>query len=76
MRRIALLLATVLLAAVLLASGTGPVAAQPGKNQIEVTTDQCSNGKTYTFVLNGESNVGQIEGTTSNVIVVRSEVTF
>ncbi len=75
MRRIALLLATVLLAAVLLASGIGTAAAEPQKNQIVVPAT-CDNGETPTFVINGMSKVGKIEGSTSNIVVKRFTATF
>ncbi len=50
MKRIALLLTTVLLAAVLLAGRIGTLTAEP-ENQIEATTGRCSNSETYTFVI-------------------------
>ncbi len=75
MRRIAFLLVTVLLTAVLFASGIGTATAEPQKNQIRVLT-QCDNGKRLTFVVNGEGNVGQIIGSRNNIVIQRSKLTF
>ncbi len=75
MRRIALLLVTVLLAAVLLAGGIGTATAQPGKNQIEVPV-KCTNGEKYTLVFNAMSKTGQIKESTSNVVVKSGTVTY
>jgi hypothetical protein len=75
MRRMILLLAMVLLTAILFASGIATVAAEPMKNQIEVPA-RCGKDGKYTFVLNGEGNVGHIEGSTSNIIVQRYTVTY
>lgn len=75
MRRIALLLVTVLLAAVLFASGIGTAAAEPQKNQIEVPVT-CSNGEQFTLVFNAMSKTGQVRGSTSNVVVKSGTVTY
>lgn len=75
MRRIALLLVTVLLAAVLLAGGIGTATAQPGKNQIEVPV-KCTNGEKYTLVFNAMSKTGQIKESTSNIVIKSGTVTY
>ncbi|MDQ3639464.1 MAG: hypothetical protein M3426_16065 [Actinomycetota bacterium] len=75
MRRIAFLPVTVLLAAVLFASGIGTVAAEPQKNQIEVPVT-CSNGEQYTLVFNAMSKTGQVLGNTSNIVIKSGTVTY
>ncbi len=75
MRRMILLLEIVLVATVVFASGIGTVAAEPMKNQVVVPAS-CSDGKTYTFVLNGEGNAGHIIGSKSNIIIARATVIF
>ena len=75
MRRFGLLIAMVLLAVVLLASGVGTAAAEPQKNQILVPVT-CDNGQSYTLVINGMSKVGQISGGNQNLVVTEFDVTF
>lgn len=77
MRRIAFLLVTVLLAAVLLAGGTGTATAEPQKNQIKVRVS-CDNDPEpeYTLVFNAMSKTGQVLGSTSNVVVKSGTVTY
>lgn len=75
MRRIVLLLVTVLLAVVLFAGGIRTAAAEPQKNQIEVPVT-CSNGEQYTLVFNAMSKTGQVRGSTSNVVVKSGTVTY
>jgi hypothetical protein len=73
MRRRAPLLAAATLAATLLVGGTA--AAEPGMNQILVPAE-CDNGEEYTFVVNGEGNVGHLLGSNSNFVVKRYEVSY
>ena len=75
MRRFGLLIAMVLLAVVLLASGVGTAAAEPQKNQILVPVT-CDNGQSYTLVINGMSKVGQISGGNQNLVVTEYTVTY
>ena len=74
MRRAYLLLA-ILFTALLCLSGIGVAAAEPQKNQIVVEAS-CKNGQDYTFVINGMSKTGDIESSTSNVVVKKYAVTY
>ena len=73
MRKIVLLLGTVL-AAVLLVGGTA--LAEPGKNRITSETSSCSNGENYTFTINAMGKAGKLEGTNSNLIIKRFNLTY
>jgi hypothetical protein len=69
LRRTYLLLA--MFTALLCLSGIGVAAAEPPelqKNQIPVVAS-CRNGQDYTFVINGMSKTGDVEESTSNVVV-------
>jgi hypothetical protein len=59
MRQAVPLLATMLFAMVLLASGTETGIAEPQKNQISVDVE-CDNGEEYTLVFKGEGNAGHV----------------
>ena len=77
MRRIALLLTSMLLTAALLAAGIGTVAADPlNNNRLEVPCEV--DGEEYVFVINGEGVAGHIigEGETGNIIPVQDTVTY
>jgi hypothetical protein len=68
MRRVYLLSA---ITVVLCLSGIGVAAAEPPelqKNQIRVEAS-CTNGQEFTFVINGMSKTGDVEESTSNVVV-------
>jgi hypothetical protein len=73
MRQAVPLLATMLLAMVLLASSIGTGIAEPQKNQISVTVS-CDNGKTYPLVFNGEGNAGHVTYAGPNNIIPKSYV--
>ena len=73
MKRKALLLTAVMLAATLLVGGTA--AAEPHKNQVRVQAS-CDNGKNYTFVLNAQGNSGKIVGSKSNIIIKSYVATY
>ena len=73
MRR-ACFLSAIVLTAVLCVSGIG-LAAEPQKNQIVVEAS-CSNGQDYTFVINGMSKTGDVEESTSNVVVKQYTVEY
>jgi hypothetical protein len=67
MRR-AYFLSAMLFTAVLCVSGIGLATAEPQKNQIVVQMpeeeDPCTNGKHYTFVINGMSKTGHVTPST------------
>ncbi len=71
MRRAVPLLATVLLAMVLLTSATDTGIAESQKNQILLPVT-CDKGKEYTLVFNGEGNAGQVESAGPNNIIPKS----
>jgi len=75
MKRIVLLLTTILLSTMLLAGGIETAAAEPQKNQIEVPV-KCDNGEKYTFVINGEGNAGHLTESTSNLVIKSYTVTY
>jgi hypothetical protein len=75
MKRTVRVLTTVLIATTLAASTIGSAVAEPGKNQIEADAS-CSNGETYTFVLNGMGKAWKLEETNSNLIVKRYTLTY
>ena len=75
MRKFGLLATAALLAVVILASGVGTAAAEPQKNQILVPV-KCDNGQSYTFVINGMSKVGKINGSNQNLVITEYTVTF
>ena len=64
-----------LVAALLLAGSAGAALGEPHKNQISVPVS-CSNGAEVTFVVNGESNAGQVVGEKRNVLIKRYEATY
>jgi hypothetical protein len=75
MRRVYLLSA---ITVVLCLSGIGVAAAEPPelqKNQILVKAS-CTNGQKFTFVINGMSKTGDVEESTSNVVVKQYTVTY
>jgi hypothetical protein len=78
MRR-AIFFSAMLFSAMLCLSGIGLAAAEPQKNQIVVEAT-CSNGQSYTFVINGMSKTGQVTDEThvdvSNVVVKQFTVTY
>jgi hypothetical protein len=68
-----------LFTAVLCLSGIGVAAAEPKelqKNQIVVETEPCTNGQSYTFVINGMSKTGDVKASTSNVVVKQYTVDY
>jgi hypothetical protein len=71
MRQAVPLLATMLLAMVLLASTIETGIAEPQKNQIAVPV-KCDNGEKYTLVFNGEGNAGHLEFAGPNNIIPKS----
>jgi hypothetical protein len=77
--RRAYLLSTMLLTALLCLSGIGVAAAdspQLQKNQILVEASCEDNSQEYTFVINGMSKTGDVEGSTSNVVVKKYNVQY
>jgi hypothetical protein len=64
-----------LIATTLAVSTMSSAVAEPGKNQIEATAE-CSNGETYTFVLNGMGKAWQLEETNSNLLVKSYTLTY
>jgi hypothetical protein len=64
-----------LIATTLAVSTMSSAVADPGKNQIEATA-ACSNGETYTFVLNGMGKAWQLEETNSNLLVKSYALTY
>ncbi len=56
-------------------SGTEAARAEPGKNQIEAQAT-CSDGRSYTFVLNGMGKAWKLEGTNSNLLVKSYTLTY
>jgi hypothetical protein len=64
-----------LIATTLAVSTMTSAVAEPGKNQIEATAS-CSNGETYTFVLNGMGKAWKLEGTNSNLQVKSYTLTY
>ena len=75
MRRAYLLLA-ILFTALVCLGGIGVAAAEPQKNQIVVQTTSCSNHQEYTFVINGMSKTGDVQASTSNVVVKQYTVDY
>jgi hypothetical protein len=75
MKRTVRVLIVSLIATILCASTMTSAVAEPGKNQIEATA-VCSNGETYTFVLNGMGKAWQLEGTNSNLQVKSYTLTY
>jgi hypothetical protein len=75
MKRTVRVLTTLLIATAFAASVVGSAVAEPGKNQIRAEA-LCSNGETYTFVLNGMGKAWQLEGTNSNLQVKRYTLTY
>jgi hypothetical protein len=71
MRQAVPLLATMLLAMVLLATTIETGIAEPQKNQISVPV-RCDNGEKYTLVFNGEGNAGHLEFAGPNNIIPKS----
>ncbi len=79
MRRIALLLTSMLLNAALLAAGIGTVAADPLKNPRLLVPASCEvDGEVeeFVFVINGEGVAGHIIGETGNIIPVQDTSTY
>jgi hypothetical protein len=74
MRKVTTLLLAIAMGLVVLSS-MGAAWAEPGKNQIEATA-YCSNGETYTFVLNGMGKAWKLEETNSNLIVKSYTLTY
>jgi hypothetical protein len=75
MKRTVRVLIVSLIATILCASTMTSAVAEPGKNQIEATAS-CSNGETYTFVLNGMGKAWKLEGTNSNLLVKSYTLTY
>ena len=71
MRQAIPLLATMLLAMVLLAITIETGIAEPQKNQISVPVE-CDNREKYTLVFNGEGNAGHLEFAGPNSIIPKS----
>jgi len=76
MKQGTLMLTMVAFATLLLASGIGTAVAEPQKNQILVPGATCDDGVDRTFVINGEGNVGHINGSTDNIIIATSSFKF
>jgi len=74
MRQAVPLLATMLLAMVLLASTIETGIAEPQKNQIEVMVTCEPNSKMYLLVFNGEGNAGHVKYAGPNNIIPKSYV--
>lgn len=74
MWKVTVLLLTIVMGLVVLAD-TQAVRAEPGKNQIEAQAN-CSDGETYTFVLNGMGKAWKLEGTNSNLLVKSYTLTY
>jgi hypothetical protein len=74
MRKATALLLTIVMGLVVLGN-TQAVRAEPAKNQIEAQAN-CSDGETYTFVLNGMGKAWKIEGTNSNLLVKSYTLTY
>lgn len=74
MRKATALLLTIVMGLVVLGN-TQAVRAEPAKNQIEAQAN-CSDGETYTFVLNGMGKAWKIEGTNSNLLVKGYTLTY
>jgi hypothetical protein len=75
MRRVYLLSA---ITVVLCLSGIGVAAAEPPelqKNQILVEAS-CTNGQKITFVINGMSKTGDVEASTSNIVIKKYTVEY
>ncbi|HET7270046.1 MAG TPA: hypothetical protein VFI90_03060 [Rubrobacter sp.] len=64
-----------LIATILAVSTMSSAVAEPGKNQIKADAS-CSNGETYTFVLNGMGKAWQLEDTNSNLLVKNYTLTY
>ena len=75
MRRAYFLLA-MLFTALLCLSGIGVAAAEPQKNQIEVEASCKETSQSFTFVINGMSKTGDVEASTSNVVVKQYTVRY
>src|SRR5215216_7093359 len=75
MKRTVRVLIVSLIATTLAVSTMSSAIAEPGKNQIEATAS-CSNGETYTFVLNGMGKAWKLEGTNSNLQVKSYKLTY
>ena len=79
MRRVALLLTSMLLTAALLAAGIGTVAADPLNNyRLKVPASCTIDGQAdeFEFVINGEGVAGHIIGRKSNIMPVKDEATY
>ncbi len=78
MRRVALLLMTIVLATVLLASAIGTASADPKNYRLKVPASCKIDGKTenFEFVINGEGVAGHIIGKTSNIMPVQDTATY
>src|SRR5215213_9284764 len=75
MKRTVRVLIVSLIATTLAVSTMSSAIAEPGKNQIEAKAS-CSNGETYTFVLNGMGKAWQLEETNSNLLVKSYTLTY
>ena len=76
-------MSAMLFTAVLCVSGIGLAAAEPQKNQIVVETEPCTNGQSYTFVINAMSKTGHVVPNTEvdvpnvrNVVVKQFTVVY
>jgi hypothetical protein len=69
-------LSAIVFTAVLCVSGIGLAAAESQKNQIMVKTEPCTNGQSYTFVINGMSKTGDVVDSTGNVVVKQYTVEY
>jgi hypothetical protein len=74
MRKATVLLLTIVLCLAVLGD-TQTVWAEPGKNQIEARA-KCSDGETYTFVLNGMGKAWKLEETNRNLLVKSYTLTY
>jgi hypothetical protein len=74
MPKVTAVLAAIVMGLVIL-SGTEAARAEPGKNQIEAQAT-CSDGETYTFVLNGMGKAWKLEGSNSNLLVKSYTLTY
>ena len=75
MKRTVRVLIVLLMATILSLSTMSSAIAEPGKNQIKADAS-CSNGETYTFVLNGMGKAWQLEETNSNLLVKSYTLTY
>jgi hypothetical protein len=65
----------VIMTGLIILSGAQAALAEPGKNQIEAQAT-CSDGETYTFLLNGMGKSWHLNGSNSNLLVKSYTLTY